>query len=434
MLAAPCRRSGRYHLPILRLFDSDQFSEIIDALAKNRTRTLLTAFGIFWGIFMLLLLMGGGNGLQSMLGNNFAGFASNSGFIFAERTSMPFRGFRQGGAWHLTLEDVDRIKTCVPELKICTPALIRWGARALSDNHSCGISLYGIRADYNLVDNPKIRVGRQLSEADHLQRRKVCVVGSRVVEELFPELGKTGDPCGRYVQVDSTFFRIVGVSAKEEGGINIGGNPTTTVYLPFGTMQQSYNRGRNVDNLCLVAHDRYSMSEVQTRVEQILKRTHLIHPDDTRAVTKVNAESIFSMIDSLFAGVSILVWMIGLGTLLAGAIGVSNIMIVTVRERTNEIGIRRAIGATPRDIVTMVMSESIVLTLLAGMSGITFAVLVLQALEVGLSSPTDAYHFQITFGLAVGAASLLALLGLLAGLAPALRAMKIKPVDAMQEE
>jgi putative ABC transport system permease protein len=176
------------------------------------------------------------------------------------------------------------------------------------------------------------------------------------------------------------------------------------------------------------------MSDVQTRVEQLLKRVHVIHPEDTKAVLKLNTEAIFSMIDNLFRGVSILVWMIGLGTLLAGAIGVSNIMIVTVKERTTEIGIRRAIGATPLDILSMVMSESVVLTLLSGMSGITLAVLILQGMEVGFSESNPEAQFQISFGVAIGAASLLALLGLIAGLAPALRAMKIKPVDAMREE
>ena len=190
----------------------------------------------------------------------------------------------------------------------------------------------------------------------------------------------------------------------------------------------------SVGALALTALPGYKMSDVQERAEQLLKRVHMIHPEDTQAVMKLNTEAVFGMIDSLFSGVSILVWMIGLGTLLAGAIGVSNIMIVTVKERTTEIGIRRAIGATPRDVLAMVMSESIVLTLLAGMSGITLAVLILQGMEVGLGRSTPGAQFQISFGLAVGAASLLALLGVVAGLAPAMRAMKIKPVDAMREE
>ena len=173
---------------------------------------------------------------------------------------------------------------------------------------------------------------------------------------------------------------------------------------------------------------------MQKKVEAVVKRIHTIHPEDTQAVLTVNAEAIFSMIDNLFQGVSILVWLIGLGTLFSGAIGVSNIMVVTVKERTTEIGIRRAIGATPTDILTMIMSESIVLTLVAGMSGMTFAVLVLQMVERGLQDDTSGATFQISFAIAIGAATLLALLGVLAGLAPTIRAMAIKPVDAIRDE
>ena len=418
----------------MRLFDTDQWEEIFDSLSKNRTRTFLTAFGIFWGIFMLILLMGGGRGLESMLGSNFAGFASNSGFIFAENTGKPYKGFSLGRRWNIELSDVSRVQNCVAGVDVATPILQNWGSNATAENHSCRVTVTGEFPDYAKVDDPKIKFGRPLNDVDNQQQRKVCVVGTRIVEELFPQLGKKEDPCGRFIQVDGVYYCIVGVSGKSAGGISLGGNAQTMVHMPYYTMQQTYNRGKRVDMLALMALPGYKMSDVQAKVEQLLKRVHLIHPEDTQAVLKLNTEAIFGMIDSLFKGVSILVWMIGLGTLLAGAIGVSNIMIVTVKERTTEIGIRRAIGATPRDILSMIMSESVVLTLLAGMSGITMAVFILQGMEIGLHESSPEAHFQISFGLAVGAASLLAILGLIAGLAPALRAMKIKPVDAMREE
>lgn len=417
----------------MRIFDTDRWEEIFDSLSKNRTRTFLTAFGIFWGIFMLILLMGGGRGLETMLGSNLAGFASNSGFIFAENTGKPYKGFRQGRYWNIELNDVKRVKNCVEGVDVATPIIQNWGGTAMAENHSCSVTVTGERSDYMQVDDPKIKFGRSLNDVDDLQHRKVCVVGTRIVEELFPQLGNE-DPCGNLIQLDGVYYCIVGVSGKSANGISLGGNAQTMVHLPYGTMQQTYNRGNRVDMLALTALPGYKMSEVQARTEQLLKRVHVIHPEDTEAVLKLNTEAIFSMIDSLFRGVSILVWMIGLGTLLAGAIGVSNIMIVTVKERTTEIGIRRAIGATPLDILSMVMSESMVLTLLSGMSGITLAVLILQGMEVGLQESYPEAHFQISFGVAIGAASLLALLGLVAGLAPAIRAMKIKPVDAMREE
>ena len=415
----------------MKLLDSDLWEEIFDSLRKNRTRTFLTAFGIFWGVFMLILLMGGGKGLETMLGENFAGAASNSGFMISNTTSEPYKGFRSGRNWDLELDDVARIRNCVPEICVVTPTISRWGARALANDKSCGVSLVGHYADYVKVDNPKIKSGRAVTDADGMQHRKVCVIGKRVAEELFPGME---NPCGQFLRIDSINYCVIGVSGKGAGGINIGGNPETTVYLPYETMRQMYNRGNEVDLLALVAKDEYPMSEVQYKVEALLKRVHMIHPKDTQALIKVNTEAIFSMIDSLFTGVSILVWMIGLGTLLAGSIGVSNIMVVTVKERTTEIGIRRAIGATPKDILTMVMSESIVLTLIAGMSGITLAVLILQAIENVTHADYPTAQYQISFGVAIGASFMLTVLGILAGLAPAIRAMRIKPVDAMREE
>jgi len=415
----------------MNLIDTDRWEEIFDSLTRNKARTFLTAFGIFWGIFMLVLLMGGGKGLESMLGSNFAGFASNSGFMISNVTTEPYKGFAKGRYWNIKMNDAQRIQSCVPEVDIVTPTIRNWGSTAKCNNNSCSVGLIGEFTDYNKVDNPKIKQGRALNDVDVLQGRKVCVIGPRIVEELFP--GVT-DVCGKYIDVDGVYYQVVGVSGKSSGGINIGSNPATTVHLPYTTMQKMYNKGDNVDILCITAKDQFKMSDVQYKVEAILKRTHFISPDDTQALMKINTEAIYSMIDSLFQGISILVWMIGLGTLLAGGIGVSNIMVVTVKERTTEIGIRRAIGATPRDILGMIMSESIILTLTAGMSGIVFAVLILQVVEAAVTDPTITAHFQISFGLAVGAALLLALLGVVAGLAPALRAMNIKPVDAMREE
>lgn len=417
----------------MRLLDTDQWEEIYDTLSRNKTRTLLTAFGIFWGVFMLILLMGGGRGLENMLGMNFAGFASNSGFFFTDKTSLPYKGFPTDRTWTLDLNDVQRLRSAVPEAEVCTPCLDRWGM-ASRDSHTGYVHILGHSADYNQVDNPRIVHGRALNDMDDHQRRKVCVVGKRVVELLFPQLGADGDPTGLYLSLDSVYYQVVGVSGRTAGSISVGGNPENTVELPLGTMQRVYNTGNAVDMLCLTAREGYGMTQVQDRAEQVIKRVHYIHPDDRQAVKRLNAEAIFSMVDTLFHGVRILVWMIGLGTLLAGAIGVSNIMVVAVKERTVEIGIRRAIGATPRDILWMVMAESVALTLVSGMGGIALAVLILQGMESATAATTPGAHFQISFALAVGTALLLALLGVLAGLAPALRAMSIRPVEAMREE
>ena len=415
-------------------FDLDSWSEIVDALSKNRLRSFLTAFGIFWGVFMLVLLMGGGRGLESMLGNVFAGFASNSGFIATAQTSMPYKGFREGRQWDLELRDIDRVRNSVPEIDILTPTNTRWGIKAVRDNKNISVSISGIYPDYLHVSNPRLKAGRAINDTDIAQERKVCIIGSRIAEELFPG---EDEICGKRIQIDGIYYTVIGLSGRTGNGISINGNALTTVEVPFTTLQRTYGLGNKVVMLTYTARNGYQISAVQDKVESVLKRAHSIHPDDPQAVIKVNAEAMFTLVDNLFNGISILVWMIGLGTLLSGAIGVSNIMMVTVKERTTEIGIRRAIGATPTDILRQILSESMMLTLLAGMSGITLSVLILQVVETAVNASSDTggtSSFQISFWLAVGAALLIALLGIVAGLAPALRAMHIRPVEAMRSD
>ncbi len=415
-------------------FDLDSWSEIVDALSKNKLRSFLTAFGIFWGVFMLVLLMGGGRGLESMLGNVFAGFASNSGFMATATTSMPHKGFREGRQWDLELRDIDRVRNSVPEIDILTPTNTRWGISAVRDNKKLNVSITGIYPDYLRVSNPRLKAGRAINDTDIAQERKVCIIGSRIAEELFPG---EDEICGQRIQIDGIYYTVIGLSGRTGNGISINGNALTTVEVPFTTLQRAYGLGTKIVMLTYTAKPGYQISAVQDKIEAVVKRAHSIHPDDPQAVIKVNAEAMFTLVDNLFNGISILVWMIGLGTLLSGAIGVSNIMMVTVKERTTEIGIRRAIGATPTDILRQILSESMMLTLLAGMSGITLSVLILQVVEtaVNASGTTDgASTFQISFWLAVGAALLIALLGIVAGLAPALRAMHIRPVEAMRSD
>jgi putative ABC transport system permease protein len=232
--------------------------------------------------------------------------------------------------------------------------------------------------------------------------------------------------------MDGVQYQIVGVNGQGYGTISIGSNPPNTVYIPYTTLAQIYNT--QISLIAYTVKPGYAVSDVQDKVEELLKRNHHISPKDTQAVQKINTEAIFNVVDSLFKGISILVWMIGLGTLIAGAIGVSNIMMVTVKERTSEIGIRRAIGATPKDILVQTMSESLVLTLIAGISGICFAVFILAILETNSDESFSGANFQVPFWTAVGTTLLLSLLGILAGAAPTLRAMSIKPVDAMREE
>ena len=411
--------------------DIDRYREILDTLSRNKSRTFLTGFGVFWGVFMLVALIGGGNGMKEMLNNNFEGFATNSALVWAQPTTKPYAGMRKGRMWCMSYLDVERLREQVPELDVVTPMVSRWGATAVYGDKKKSCSMKGLSPEYARVEAPKLRYGRFINDMDMQQRRKVCVIGKHVYKDLFPQ---GGDPCGKTIRIDKTYFSVVGVDYSS-GSMSINGRAEDTVSLPLTLLQQTYNMGDSVHMICVTAHSGIVMSNITSKMREVIARAHQIDPTDEKGVMVFNTEVMFGLLDSLFDGVNFLIWLVGIGTLLAGAIGVSNIMMVTVRERTTEIGIRRAIGATPRNILSQIISESIVLTIVAGMSGILLAVLILEMLEMG--NTTDGIvetHFQVDFWTALGAVAMLSILGVLAGLAPAVRAMSIKPVDAMRDE
>lgn len=412
-------------------FDIDRLREILDVLSRNKSRTFLTGFGVFWGVFMLVGLVGGGDGLKGLLSNNLAGFATNSAIVWAQPTTKPYHGFRKGRQWNLTYKDVKRLRAQVPELDVITPTITRWGSNATHDDRSSSGIVKGVLPDMQRVSEPKMLYGRYINQMDIVQGRKVCVIGKQVYKNLFP---KGGDPCGDVIRIDSVYFSVVGVNYAD-GNMNVNGNDQQAIFMPLSLVQQIYNRGESIDLICVTGRPGVTMSDITDRIRTVIALDHHVDPKDEKGVMVFNTEMMFSIVDNMFTGINLLIWLVGIGTLLAGAIGVSNIMMVTVRERTVEIGIRRAIGATPRMILSQIIQESILLTSVAGMSGILFVVLVLQELE--MANTTDGVvsaHFQISFWTAIGAVVLLSVLGVLAGLAPAIRAMKVKPVDAMRDE
>lgn len=409
--------------------DIDKWEEILITITRNKTRSLLTAFGIFWGIFMLVALMGGAQGLQEVMSANFKGFATNSAIFGADKTSKPYKGFRKGRTWNLELDDINRIKRQVAEVDVVTPNVSNWGGAVYADRSSECI-VKGLYPEYEKIEAQNISMGRFINEVDVRDRRKVCTIGKQIYEKLFPN---KENPIGKFIRMDGIYYQIVGLSLSTSN-MNINGGSEQSVVLPITTMQQAYNKGKKVDIICITAKPDYKATDIAPKVEAVIKRAHYIHPDDKQAVIMVNTEAMFQMVDNLFAGIRLLSWMVGLGTLLAGAIGVSNIMMVTVKERTSEIGIRRAIGARPRDILSQILSESLVLTAIAGMFGICFGVFILQMLEMGTAQSDNPGHFQISFWMAIGACALLIVLGMLAGLLPAYRAMAIKPIDAIRDE
>ena len=415
--------------------DIDSYREILDTLTRNKSRSFLTGFGVFWGVFMLIALMGGGQGLKEQLNKTFDGFATNTVMIWAQQTSKPYKGFRKGRWWSMDYKDIERLRQRVPELDVVAPVLFApWGKTntAYYGDQKTTPRIQGVTPDYAEVVAPRMYYGRFINQMDMQESRKVCVIGKKIYKDLFKN---GGDPCGKKIRVDSTYYEVIGVDYNTNDAINFNGRSEERVTIPLTLMQLAYNRGSQVDLIAATGRNGVVMSRITPRIRETIARAHYVDPTDEQGAMVFNTEVLFQLLDNLFRGVNFLIWLVGLGTLLAGAIGVSNIMMVTVRERTTEIGIRRAIGATPRMILSQIISESIVLTLVAGMSGILFAVVILQMVEMGNTEDGIVMaHFQVGFWTAIAAALMVSLMGVLAGLAPAARAMSIKPVDAMRDE
>jgi putative ABC transport system permease protein len=415
-------------------FDVDTYREILDTLTRNKSRSFLTGFGVFWGVFMLVSLIGGGQGMKEMLNKNFEGFATNSAFVWSQQTSKAYKGFRKGRWWSMDLKDVERLRQRVPELDVIAPVVFMpWNASstAYHEDRKVTINVQGVTPEYADVVGPKLYYGRYINDMDLKHHRKVCVLGKKIYKDLFKE---GGNPCGQSIRIDSTYYQVVGVDYNTSS-ISINGTSEEMVTLPFTMVQQAYNRGQQIDLIAVTARKGVVMSDITDRIRETVARAHYVDPTDEQGARVFNTEVLFQLLDNLFKGVNFLIWLVGLGTLLAGAIGVSNIMMVTVRERTTEIGIRRAIGATPKMILSQIISESILLTLVAGMSGILFGVMILQMLEMyNTEDGIVETHFQVSFWTAIFCAVVVSSLGVLAGLAPAARAMSIKPVDAMRDE
>jgi putative ABC transport system permease protein len=418
------------------MFDADLYREIWQAISKNKMRSTLTAFGVFWGIFMLVALAGAGNGLQNGITRQFEGFATNAAFMWTENTTLPYKGFKKGRGWNYDNEDMAALRANVPEIEYLVPRLQAW--RQSTQNNAVYQDKYGtfqVQGDYPAlakVEPFKMAKGRFLNEIDIQQNRKVCVIGSRVEEVLF----KKGDnPIGKYIRVSGVYFQIIGVTSPE-GNIQIGYDKKESIHIPFTTVQSAFNYGDIVHFFSFTAKPQYSVAEIENRIIDILKKRHDIAPEDQGAVGHINIERQFKMMSYLFIGINILIYLVGLGTLLAGVIGISNIMLVIVKERTQEIGIKRALGATPYNIIRQIILESVFLTLTAGYMGLILGILLNEGLGIMLSGTASEIFINPGIDLSMGLKSLLILVaaGALAGLLPANRAVKVKPIDAIREE
>ncbi|MGF7140156.1 ABC transporter permease [Roseimarinus sediminis] len=422
------------------MFDIDRWKEIISALKKNRLRSFLTAFGVFWGIFMLIIMAGAGKGLENGITEGVGQVATNSFFMWTQRTGEPYKGLRRGRWWSYENEDVEFIRKHIPEADIVAPRLFAGGGggnNTVREDKTASFYIKGDYPEWNDIDPGTMLKGRWLNEVDILQKRKICVIGTKVYEEMF---AKDEDPLGEYLRINGVYYQVVGV-VEPISGININGRTEESIFMPFSTMQVAYNYGNDVHIMGITAAEGYSATQVEQIVMDAMKQRHKIAPNDVQAIGHINLEKQFKQFSSLFMGIQILTWIVGIGTLLAGVIGVSNIMLVIIKERTQEIGVMRAIGATPRKVIGQIILESVFLTTAAGYLGLFMGILLLEgfnyALEMAAASGAEGVFIknpEINLSVAIACLTVLIVSGAVAGYIPARKAVQIKPIDALRAE
>lgn len=411
------------------MFDLDKWQEIFSTIKKNKLRTILTGFSVAWGIFMLVILLGSGVGLENGVKKDFEGDAVNSIWIYQGQTSMPYQGMKVGRNIQFTNEDYDRMQTVINDKgeNFSGRSGVR-GTGVISYKSQYGsFETTPVHPGMKFLEDVEIQEGRFIHNRDISERSKVVIISYIVKQELF----KSENALGEFIKVNSVPFQVVGIFKDKEDRDN------RRVYIPISTAQMVFNGG---NKLFTVAFTTKEMSvEESEKTEEVIRASfatkHKFNKDDKRAIWVRNNVQEFQKMQSLFAGIRMFIWIIGIGTIVAGIVGVSNIMIIVVKERTKEIGIRKAIGATPSSIIGLILLESILIMSFAGYIGLTLGVGLLEILSPQFNSP-DSYFLNPSadFGIAVKATLLLIVSGAIAGLFPALRASKIKPVDALRDE
>lgn len=419
------------------MLSRDRWIEIIEAMNANRFRTLLTAFGVFWGIFILVLLLALTNGLRNGVSADFGNFATNSMFMWSQGTSKPYKGLPKGRSFNFKLEDVAVLREQVPELKYISPRNQLGGFRGANNvTRKEKTGAYNIYGDYPEFINQQpmdITAGRFISYSDINEKRKVCILGIDVVKGLY-DIDE--EPIGSYIKINGINFLVVGTfkNPKSNGDAEESAN---SIFIPFTTFSQSFNRADNVGWMAITAKDGVQITDVKERVFTIMREQRKVHPEDLRAIGHFDLAKEFAKIMGLFSILGLVGYVVGGLVLLSGAIGVSNIMLIVVKERTKEIGVRRALGASPWNVKSQILMESLTLTILSGMAGIACAAGVIWLLNFALEQAGSVDNFanpSVNIGVILVALTILLISGLLAGLIPASRATQMKPVDALRIE
>lgn len=421
------------------MFSRDKWSEIIEALTANWFRTILTAFGVMWGIFILVILLAAGKGLENGVKQGFSGIATNTMFMWTQTPSKPYKGLPKGRSYNFKTGDVEALRENVPGLRFISPRN-QLGGFGGNNNVVRGLQTgaFNVYGDYPEIIQQEpmdITSGRFINYLDIQNKRKVAIIGEGVRRELYE---KDEDVLGTYLKINGVNFMVIGTYKKKGGGGGNAEEDQKEIYVPFTAFSQAFNRGDNVGWMAITAHDENSITSLKSRILDLIKSRHSIHPEDDRAVGNFDLYEEFNKINGLFVALKAVAYFVGILVLLSGIIGISNIMLIVVKERTNEIGVRRALGATPWSIRGQILMESIFLTIISGMAGIIFATGIIAAINYALSGmDTSEMMFanpSVDLGVVLTALAILVCSGLLAGLIPAQNAIKIKPVDALRTE
>lgn len=411
------------------LFDSDTWQEIYGSIRKNKLRTGITIVGVLWGIFILVVLLGAARGMENNFKRIFGDFATNSVFMWTQRTDMPFKGFQKGRRFNLTFKDIEVLqKEYANEIKLLAPRNQTNGS-VVKDFKSGDFQVSGDYPVLDRVQKKDLIYGRFLNQNDIKNNSKVCVISEDMYKQLFD---KKEMPIGQYVKISNVNYKVIGVY-KPSNTIDIDGD---TAYIPFTTFQKVYNTSNKVDWMMITANEGVDIKQMEKDILLTLKNLHKVHPEDNRAFGSVNLGDQIDKLMGFLTGMQFLTWFVGIATLIAGVFAIGNILLITVKERTKEIGIRRALGATPISIKRQIILESVFLTTIAGMLGIIFGGLVLFLLDFTVGSGDDPTLVNPTVNIPIVmlAFSILVILGTLIGLIPAYMATIVKPIEALREE
>ena len=410
------------------LFERDTWQEVYDSATKNKIRTIITMIGVWWGILLLIALLGAARGMENSFNKIFGDFATNSVFIWGQSTSIPFKGYQEDRRVELKLSYVDKINDNVEGIELVVP---RTRNQALVV-HNFLSGTYGINGDYPILDKiqkRKMLYGRFINQNDISKKRKVAVISEDIYKQLFE---KDEIPIGNYIQINNTNFKVVGVFQEQ----NVDMGPTTDLHIPFTTFQQTYNTGDQVGWMVITGKSNYNIRQIEEDVKLLLRNLNKIHPRDKRALGSFNLGKEFAKITSFLKGMQFLTWFVGIATLIAGVFAIGNILLITVKERTKEIGVRRALGATPFEINRQIVLEAVFLTLVSGILGIISGGWILIAIDNAWGHGDDATLINSSVSIIVVFIALLILivLGTIIGLIPAYKATSIKPIQALREE